>query len=48
MSQSTIFSGTFCFLGDHYNYFFNCKVTGIMLSAYAVFKSELNIPVVVI
>ena len=46
MSQSTIFSGTFCFLGV--TIFFNSNVTGIMLSTYAMFEIELNIPVVVI
>ena len=42
MSQSTIFGGTFCFLGGHYIFFYS-NVPCVMLSANAMFKSELNI-----
>ena len=47
MCPSQQFSvGHFVFWGI--TIFFNSIVTGVMLSAYAMFKSELNIPVVVI
>ena len=44
VSQSTIFRGTFRFLGGHYIYiFFYSNVPCVMLSANAMFESELNI-----
>ena len=42
VSQSTIFRGTFRFLGGHYIFFYS-NVPCVMLSANAMFESELNI-----
>ena len=42
MSQSTIFRGTFRFLGGHHIFFYS-NVPCVMLSANAMFESELNI-----
>ena len=42
VSQSTIFRGTFRFLGGHHIFFYS-NVPCVMLSANAMFESELNI-----
>ena len=48
MSSQQFSEGHFFFGGGGITIFFYSNVKGVMLSTYAMFKSELNIPVVVI